>query len=95
MLGLQDCRAIIQPRTATVPATLSMVVPICFPTYIIFRAFCYLSLYTVQVRRAGIKRALAEKIGCETLGYDVISTISLCCGSEIPGNSPVNGRPLI
>ena len=77
MLGLQDCRANIQPRTATVPATLPMVVPLCFPTYIIFRAFCYLSLYTVQIREAGITRVLAEKFECETLGYDVISTISV------------------
>ena len=35
MLGLHEYWGNIQPRTATVPATLPKVVPICLPTYII------------------------------------------------------------
>ena len=52
MLGLHEYWGNIQPRTATVPATLPKVVPICLPTYIIFRVFL-VSLLSLQVRGAG------------------------------------------
>ena len=59
MLGLHENWGNIQPRTATVPATLPKVVPICLPTYIIFRVFW--SLYSLCRFGALVLRELLRR----------------------------------